>query len=184
MARLRTYDPAADRVWLEPRISGGYGGGHLQARRGELVDVLAGEGLIAADDDRPLGVILWRGDPDGSTELTYLWAFEPGEGIGGHLVSEMFDRVGFPVWVVTTNDNVGALRFYQRLGFRLRELRAGAVERARADLKPSIPLEADGIPIRDELELVIERRPTSGTAPPDTRGPTGDANGRGPTPGA
>jgi ribosomal protein S18 acetylase RimI-like enzyme len=55
---------------------------------------------------------------------------------------------------VTTNDNVDALRFYQRRGFRLAALRAGAVEDARARLKPEIPWTgADGIELRDELEL-------------------------------
>jgi hypothetical protein len=67
----------------------------------------------------------------------------------------MLGRVPHPIWTVTTNDNVDALRFYQRLGFRLRELRVGAVDEARRDLKPSIPVESGGIAIRDELELVI-----------------------------
>jgi hypothetical protein len=58
---------------------------------------------------------------------------------------------------VTTNDNVNALRFYQRRGFRLSELRAGAVDEARRQRKPSIaPVADNGIPIRDELELVID----------------------------
>jgi ribosomal protein S18 acetylase RimI-like enzyme len=61
------------------------------------------------------------------------------------------------VWLTTTNDNLGALRFYQRRGFRLRELRVGAVDRARETLKPEIPsVGAHGIPLRDELDL--ERR--------------------------
>jgi len=154
--RLRDYDEAADRAWLEKRLSGGFGAGHLQARRGALIDVLAGDGLIAEDRGRPVGVVLWRADQDGSTELTYLWAMRSGAGIGTRLVRAMVERVELPVWAVTTNDNVDALRFYQRLGFRLRALRAGAVDRARADLKPSIPLEADGIPLRDELELVLD----------------------------
>ena len=60
------------------------------------------------------------------------------------------------LWLVTTNDNVDALRFYQRRGFRLTELQAGAVDVSRATLKPSIPEVGDhGIPIRDEL--VLER---------------------------
>ncbi len=46
---------------------------------------------------------------------------------------------------VTTNDNLAALRFYQRSGFRLVELRAGALDEAR-HLKPSIPATgSDGI---------------------------------------
>ena len=57
------------------------------------------------------------------------------------------------VWLITTNDNVDALRFYQRRGFTLVALHRGAMEQSRR-LKPSIPeVGAHGIPIRDELEL-------------------------------
>ena len=55
---------------------------------------------------------------------------------------------------ITTNDNVDALRFYQRRGFVLTALRPGAVDQARRSLKPEIPLVGDhDIPLRDELEL-------------------------------
>ncbi|WP_406673419.1 GNAT family N-acetyltransferase [Nonomuraea sp. N2-4H] len=56
--------------------------------------------------------------------------------------------------LITTNDNTHALRFYQRYGFDLVALHREAVERAR-ELKPSIPKESDGIPIRHELELEL-----------------------------
>ena len=56
--------------------------------------------------------------------------------------------------LTTTNDNVDALRFYQRRGFRLVALRPGAVDDARARHKPAIPgTGAHGIPLRDELDL-------------------------------
>ena len=59
--------------------------------------------------------------------------------------------------MVTTNDNVDALRFYQRRGFRLVGLRAGGVDQSRAALKPEIPLAGSyGIPLRDELELELD----------------------------
>jgi len=55
---------------------------------------------------------------------------------------------------VTTNDNVDALRFYQRRGFRLCRLSPEAVDRSRRTVKPEIPATgAYGIPLRDELEL-------------------------------
>ena len=58
------------------------------------------------------------------------------------------------LWVITTNDNVDALRFYQRRGFRLVRVHRGAVDRSRASLKPEIPpVGAYGIPLRDEIEL-------------------------------
>jgi hypothetical protein len=56
--------------------------------------------------------------------------------------------------VITTNDNLDALRFYQRRGFRLAALHRGAVDDSRARLKPQIPPIGDhGIKLRDELEL-------------------------------
>ena len=57
------------------------------------------------------------------------------------------------LWLVTTNDNLDALRLYQRRGFELAELHRGGVDRSRA-LKPGIPLLGEyGIPLRDELVL-------------------------------
>jgi hypothetical protein len=57
-------------------------------------------------------------------------------------------------WLVTTNDNMRALRFYQRLGWELVAVHRGAVDRARETLKPEIPrVGNDGIPLRDEIEL-------------------------------
>jgi hypothetical protein len=43
------------------------------------------------------------------------------------------------LWVITTNDNVDALRLYQRGGFCLVRVHRRAVDRSRADLKPEIP---------------------------------------------
>ena len=61
------------------------------------------------------------------------------------------------LWLITTNDNVDALRFYQRRGFRLVKLHPGGVDRSREFLKPEIPETGEyGIAIRDELELQKE----------------------------
>ena len=58
------------------------------------------------------------------------------------------------LWLITTNDNLDALRFYQRRGLRLAALRPGAVDESRAALKPSIAEVGEyGIPIRDEIVL-------------------------------
>jgi ribosomal protein S18 acetylase RimI-like enzyme len=57
------------------------------------------------------------------------------------------------LFLVTTNDNTPALRFYQKRGFVLSALRPNAIAENRK-VKPEIPLTGqDGIPIRDELEL-------------------------------
>jgi DNA-3-methyladenine glycosylase I len=59
------------------------------------------------------------------------------------------------LWLITTNDNLDALRFYQRRGFELVVVHRDFREVARR-LKPSIPLIGNyGIPIRDEIELEV-----------------------------
>ena len=63
------------------------------------------------------------------------------------------------VQLTTTNDNLDALRFYQRRGFRLVAVRPGAVDDARRTLKPAIPaIGSHGIPMRDELDLELTRK--------------------------
>jgi ribosomal protein S18 acetylase RimI-like enzyme len=132
-------------------------GGRVQARRGELIDVLDRPGLVAETEVSLLGLLIY--DPRGAEcELVAIVAQVRGRGIGSALVAALRDRVpNRPIWVVTTNDNLEALRFYQRRGFRLRALRAGAVDEARRTVKPAIPeTGAHGIPLRDELELVLQ----------------------------
>ncbi len=78
-------------------------------------------------------------------------------GIGSALIAAVIEIARAAacrrVWLITTNDNVNAIRFYQLLGFRFAGVHVGAIEQSRR-LKPSIPLAGrHGIPIRDELEF-------------------------------
>ncbi len=113
--------------------------------------------LLAVDGERWLGAAVFR-FAAGACELVLLEAFERGHGTGTALldaVKELARKAGTRrLWLVTTNDNVDALRFYQRRDLRLVRLWPEAVTQARKLLKPEIPLiGAHGIPIRDELEL-------------------------------
>jgi len=57
------------------------------------------------------------------------------------------------VWLITTNDNTGAIRFYQRFGFSLRAVHIDSMDKARI-LKPQIPLTGnDEIPLKHEFEF-------------------------------
>src|SRR5205823_2603833 len=90
-------------------------------------------------------------------EITFIDAGEQFQGVGTELLQAVKQHaLGAGcrrLWLVTTNDNLSALRFYQRRGFTLCVLRPNALEAARR-LKPEIPLSGDyGIPLRDELEL-------------------------------
>ena len=58
------------------------------------------------------------------------------------------------LWLITTNDNVDAIRFYQRRGFVLSSIHPDALAESRK-IKPQIPQIGNyGIPIRDELVFV------------------------------
>ena len=117
--------------------------------------------LIAEDGGRLAGVLTYV-VADGGCEILTLHAAAQWRGTGTTLI-EAVERVARDagctrLWLLTTNDNVDALRFYQRRGFRLAALNVGGVGRSRAQLKPEIPEVGEyGIPIRDEL--VLERRP-------------------------
>jgi GNAT superfamily N-acetyltransferase len=134
------------------------------ARLGELVHPLDHPAFVAEAADGHLQGMLtyvpgrdWR-----QCEILSLHADEQWRGAGTALI-EAAARLARQqrcarLWVITTNDNVDALRFYQRRGFCLVRVHRGAVDRSRASLKPEIPVVgAYGIPLRDEIEL--ERAP-------------------------
>jgi ribosomal protein S18 acetylase RimI-like enzyme len=146
----------SDRSWAEPLLDDEFGGA-LQARRGELLDVLALPGLVAERMGRPQGLLTYRRTGD-ECELAFMAAIEPHRGVGTVLLEAFREEVSdcTRIWVVTTNDNLEALRFYQRRGFVLSALRPGAVEDSRRRLKPRIgAVGSFGIPLRDELELEL-----------------------------
>ncbi len=136
------------------------------ARRGELVETLDHpmvlawtEGVLSA-----VATYIVAGD---RCELLTLHASVRHAGTGSALLAEvrrLARAAGCHVLhVVTTNDNVDALRFYQRRGFVLAELRPGAVDLSRERLKPEIPATgAYDIPLRDEIELEMELPQSSG----------------------
>ena len=146
------------------------------ARLDEVVDARRHPALVALDDGRVVGVLTWIDHGD-SLEVLTLHAEPRGEGTGTLLLDGVRRRAATTgrsrVWLITTNDNLDALRFYQRRGFRLARLHAGAVDRSRARLKASIPEIGDhGIPIRDELELELRLGP--GPAAEGAPGPAAD----------
>jgi GNAT superfamily N-acetyltransferase len=113
-------------------------------------------GLVALRGDEKVGLLTYHLDGD-ACEIVTLDSVLPGQGVGSALleaVKQVARDAGCRrLWLVTTNDNLDALRFYQKRGFVLAALHPDAVEQARR-LKPEIPLVGeDGIPLRDEIEL-------------------------------
>jgi len=118
------------------------------------------EGFVAeARGAEPVGLLTFH-VAGSELEVVTLNSFRPRLGVGRELMErarvEAAARGCRRVWLVTTNDNLHAVRFYQKLGYRLVAIRLDGVTRSR-ELKPEIPERGlDGIPIRDEWELELE----------------------------
>jgi GNAT superfamily N-acetyltransferase len=113
-------------------------------------------GYIAEEGNETMGVINYV-IADGDCQVLCLNSVVEGRGVGSMLVEKVKDTARQNscrrLWLITTNDNTTALRFYQKMGFQLAALHRGAVERSR-QIKPQIPLLGnEGIPICDEIEL-------------------------------
>jgi len=146
-----------ERQWAAAVIGDSWGavviGGGREHRPAELPAVVA-----EADGERA-GLATYA--PDGADcELVTLDALTVGGGIGGALVEAVAEAAraagATRLHLITTNDNLPALRLYQRHGFALTAVRADEIAATRRR-KPQIPATGyAGIPIRDEL--VLERR--------------------------
>jgi ribosomal protein S18 acetylase RimI-like enzyme len=115
-------------------------------------------GFIAVQEDEPVGLVTYRVDGD-DCEIVTMNSLVGGVGIGSALLDAVKDIAASAkckrLWLITTNDNMAALRFYQKWGFSLVAVHRDALEQLRR-LKPEIPLVGiDGIPLRDEIELEL-----------------------------
>jgi len=112
-------------------------------------------GFLAELGDEKAGLVTYHRAGE-NCEIVTLDSLVPGKGIGAALIQAVRDaarRAGCRrLFLVTTNDNLPALRFYQRKGFVLAALRPNALAETRKH-KHIPELGADGIPIRDEIEL-------------------------------
>ena len=139
--------------------------GPLIVSKGRLLDGSRLPGFVALEQGEPTGLILYdvRGD---QCEVAALISYQEGRGVGGALINRVAQsarQMGCRrLWLITTNDNLHAIRFYQRRGFTLAAVDCGAINRYRETLKPGIPiLGSEGIPIRDEFEFerLLEQQP-------------------------
>ena len=144
-----------DRAWAEKLIQDHWGSVKI-VTRGRIHDTSALPAYVVLRDGRPVGLTTYRIEGD-ECEMISLDSLVEGIGIGSTLVEavrrEASSRGCRRLWLITTNDNTKALRFYQKRGFHLVAVHRGALEETRR-LKPGLPrVGLDGIPLRDEIEL-------------------------------
>lgn len=150
----------ADRDWVE-RFTTEHWGADLMVVHGQRFYISQLPGFVAEDYGAVVGLVTYTitGGPDMQCEILSLDSLREGQGIGSDLIDAVktvaMERSCRRLFLATTNDNINALRFYQRRGFVLAALRPNAVAETRK-VKPEIPLIGEhGIPIRDEIELEI-----------------------------
>jgi 8-oxo-dGTP pyrophosphatase MutT (NUDIX family)/GNAT superfamily N-acetyltransferase len=147
-----------DQTWVPDFLRQRWGD-IIMITRGKAHDLTLHPGFAVWDGDEVVGLVTYRVS-DGECEITSLDSIREGQGIGSALIEATLDhakKIGSRrLWLITTNDNTHALRFYQKRGFTIVAVHVRAIDRVTRLLKPGIPFTGhDGIPLRDEIELEI-----------------------------
>ena len=139
-------------LWIE------HFGAPVVVGRGRKLDPLALDGFVAEEDGVLLGAVTFLREGT-EIEIVTLDGAVENRGAGTALLDAVVARARAEgvrrLFLVTTNDNIRAIRFYQKRGWDMVALHRNAVAAART-LKPEIPvIGLDDIPIRHEIEFEL-----------------------------
>ena len=145
----------ADREWVSQFMLEHWGSNKVVSR-GVVYYPQDLPGFVALHESEKVGLVTYN-ITGASCEIVTIDSIRPSSGVGSALIEAVRDiaiNSGCKrLWLITTNDNMNALRFYQKRGFVLVAVHRNALEVSRR-LKPEISLIGnDGIPLRDEIEL-------------------------------
>lgn len=146
-----------DQAWITRKLTENWGT-PLIISRGKSNDASKLPGFVAFVNGTQVGLVTYRIEGQ-ECELVTLDSWQEKIGVGTILVEavkEEAQKVGCSrLWLITTNDNLHALKFYQKRGFHLIAVHPNAIAESR-EIKPTIPeIGMYGIPLRDEVELQI-----------------------------
>jgi N-acetylglutamate synthase-like GNAT family acetyltransferase len=144
-----------DKPWVIELLTEHWGSARMVSR-GRLYQADELPGFVAIHGCKPAGLATYNIDGK-ECEITTMNSIVEQIGIGSALIDAVKNiavKKGCQrLWLITTNDNTKALRFWQKRSFKISAIHVNAIERSRK-IKPEIPLTGnDGIPIRDEIEL-------------------------------
>ena len=143
--------------WVIKRLTESWGSTRLISR-GKIYFGDQLPGFIAFFKDKPMGLCTYNIE-ERQCEIVSLNSYLENQGVGSALINAVIGVAKKAdcqrVWLITTNDNLHALKFYQKFGFHLVKIYRDAIQESRK-LKPQIPETGmHGIAIRDEIELEI-----------------------------
>ena len=145
--------PRLRQFWID------HWGGEEMITRGNVYRPEQLDGFVLEEKNEWIGLITFF-IKDDECEVTSLDSLREGQGIGTKLIDKAMEEAHTQnckrLFLITTNDNLHALGFYQKRGFEIVTVYRGAINESRKR-KPSIPLVGmNGIPLRDEIELEIK----------------------------
>jgi len=144
-----------DTNWIIKFITENWGSDKI-ITRGKIYHVKDLPGFVIIQNKEIIALILYS-TKGHNCEIISMNSKKQNKGLGTLLlnhIKEHAKKIGcIRLWLVTTNDNLSALRFYQKRGFIIKAIYPNAIDISRK-LRPEIPLVGkDGVPLRDEIEL-------------------------------
>ena len=126
--------------------------------KGERVDISSSDGFCIIDGQTVTGLITYR-LKNNICEITLLHTIVQNRGIGRQLVQKVIETVKNnhvdTITVVTTNDNIGAIAFYQKIGFDMVQIYHDSMDYV-GKFKPGVPIMGENhIPLRHEIEFFM-----------------------------
>ena len=134
-------------------------GSDILVSRGKTYKAEDLEGILAYKKNKIIGLGLYY-IKNNECEIVLLETFIQKKGIGTQIIEKIKEIAKINnckrLWLITSNDNIDAIKFYQRRGFNIANIYKNAMDKSR-ELKPSIPLIGNyEIPIKDEIEFEIK----------------------------
>lgn len=155
--KIRAIKPA-DTAWIRELFIQNWAGDFMVIR-GKAYQLEELSGYIAELSNKKVGLITFKVTGQ-KLEITSLNSLLEKKGVGTALVNKVVNlaktRRLKNIRLITTNDNLNALGFWQKRGFRLFRVYPDSLAIARR-LKPVLPFVGENdIPLRDEIELEMK----------------------------
>lgn len=127
--------------------------------RGKEVDMTVVDGFFMSENSSIIGLITYHIQRN-TMEILSLDSLRENQGLGTLLLDTAIKEAQrlkcSKIVLITTNDNINALRFYQKRGFDMVHLYYNSMVVSRR-LKPEIPLIGENsIPLKHEIEFQLQ----------------------------
>ena len=134
-------------------------GSPIIVTRGRIHNSAELSGFVYKENNKITGLVMFKIEND-RCEIISLDSKIENKGLGTSLINKVIDYSREngckKIWLITTNDNIKAIKFYQKRGFQWTGFYKNVIEVSRK-LKPEIAeLGFNGIPIKHEIEFELQ----------------------------